>query len=104
MEAQWALFLVLYGQEIVRVGNALAQKNDYTEEKANVVAALWETDFIDTPCRACYFAPGRLEEQDELYQDDMKYRMNCTLQYEEKDEFILFFNFSWCKIASAART
>ena len=33
-----------------------------TEEKAKVVAAVWETEFIQIPGGASYFAQGRVEE------------------------------------------
>ena len=36
-------------------------------------------DSLDSiPCHPSYFAPGQFEEQNELYQGDMKNRMNCA--------------------------
>ena len=38
----------------------------YTEEKANVVAAAWGTELLQFLATLVYFAPGRLEEFDEI--------------------------------------
>ena len=70
-----------------------ARNRRRTEEKAKVVASVWEEEF-SIPCRTGYFAWAAFEEQDEVHQGDLK----------EKDEFILFFkNRPIGKMASAAR-
>ena len=41
-------------------------------QKAKVVAAAWGQNIASIPCRASYFAPGWLEEKDDLHKDDLK--------------------------------
>ena len=55
-----------------------------TEEKAKVVAAVWVTDCIQFPTitakleATSFCAQGRIEEFDELHQDDLKKRLNSS--------------------------
>ena len=74
----------------------------YTEEKANVVATVWGTKFIQ------FLALLAI-----LHQDDLKNRMNSSFSSYLPGaihpflriilvQFILFFKSSWCKIASRA--
>ena len=62
--------------------DALHRRRIYTEEKAKVVAASWATELLQ------FLAALAI-----LHPDKLKNRLICTL----------FFNSSWCKIASAAR-
>ena len=55
---------------------AYCRRSINTEEKAKVVAAVWETEFIQIPGGASYFAQRRVEELDEMDKDDLKKRQN----------------------------
>ena len=46
-----------------------------TEAEVKVVASVWGTEFIHILAAR---ALGRIEESDELYQDDLKKRMNSS--------------------------
>ena len=75
----------------------------YTEEKANVVAAVWGTECI------LFFVTLAI-----LHQDDLKNRMNSSFSSYHPGavrrflhiilvQLILFFKSSWCKIVSTPR-
>ena len=51
------------------------KKDLYTEEKAKVVAASWGDRIASITCCTSYFAPGRVEEQADLQQDELKNMM-----------------------------
>ena len=68
------------------------RKRIYTEEKANVVAAVWGTELIQ------FLALLAI-----LHQDDLKNKMNASFLHIIRVQFILFFISSWLKTASAAK-
>ena len=71
---------------VTNIEEGFIQKN-----RAKVVAALWGTEFIK-------FLAGLAI----LHHDDMKeWIWTAPGCYEEKDEFLLFFKLSWCKVANA---
>ena len=68
----------------------------YSEEKAKVVAAVLRAEFIQFLAALAVLHQDDMKKKDELHQEDMKKTI-------EKEDLIIFFKSSWCKIVSAAR-